>query len=439
MIRRHRYERQHRPSSPSTERGPTNRHIDPKEDMRHSPAHPIVRPLGAFEHIIDLYISRNPVQFSLVVELASPVSAHQLERALAQLQRTHPLLAVGIDRSGDRPTFRESTEPIGVRHVRGGDWREAAAQEQTRPVDADGSPLARATLVGDAPDDRGSAVVLTFSHQITDGRGALRAAHDLLAILDGRTLPARPVPLDQESLLERLPRTERPTDHLPGPPAEPAVATIRPFDAAAPSIETAELDPATTAHLRSTARANGSTVQGAICAAAAQALSALTGAESIRVNVPIDLRSALDLEDDVVNRFTATTVVLRAPAQSTLWSLAKDATAQLRAARDGARHAALMLGSLNPADASEAEAAMLAATAADLEITNLGTSEPDGSSAVAIWGPTMTTQVRDERILGVVTHAGSLRLVLTTHGDTRGLPADVAGRLARLGGSGAEG
>ncbi|WP_157779028.1 phthiocerol/phthiodiolone dimycocerosyl transferase family protein [Micromonospora sp. WMMD754] len=406
--------------------------------MRHSPAHPIVRPLGAFEHIIDLYIGRNPVQFSLVVELASPVSAHQLERALAQLQRTHPLLAVGIDRSGDRPTFRKSTEPIEVRHV-GGSWRDVAAQEQARPVDADGSPLARATLVGGAPGDRGSAVVLTFSHQITDGRGALRAAHDLLVILDGRTLPARPAPLDQESLLERLPRTERPTDHIPGPPAEPAVGTIRPFDATAPSIEIAELDPATTAHLRSTARANGSTVQGAICAAAAQALAALTGAESIRVNVPIDLRSALGLEDDVVNRFTATSVVLRAPAQNTLWSLAKDATAQLRVARDGARHAALMLGSLNPADASEAEAAMLAATAADLEITNLGTSEPDTSSAVAIWGPTMTTQVRDERILGVVTHAGSLRLVLTTHGDTRGLPADVAGRLTRLGGSAAEG
>ncbi|PTA47577.1 hypothetical protein C8054_04150 [Micromonospora sp. RP3T] len=399
--------------------------------MRHSPARPIVRPLGAFEHIIDLYISRNPVQFSLAVELASPVSAHQLERALTQLQRTHPLLAVGIDRTGDRPTFRESTELIGVRQVRGGDWRDAAAQEQTRPVDADGSPLARATLVNDA-GDRGTAVVLTFSHQITDGRGALRAAHDLLAILAGQTLPARPVPLDQESLLERLPRGGQPIDHAPGPAAEPAVATIRPFDATAPRIETAELDPATTGHLRATARANGSTVQGAICAAAAQALSALSGARNIRINVPIDLRSALGLEDDVVNRFTATTVVLPVPAGSTLWSLAKDATAQLRAAREAARDAALMLASLNPADASEAEAAMLAATAADLEITNLGTSEPGGSSAVAIWGPTMTTQVRDERILGVVTHAGSLRLVLTTHGDTRGLPADIAGRLTRL-------
>ncbi|MFF0307472.1 hypothetical protein ACFYSC_08585 [Streptosporangium sp. NPDC004379] len=414
--------------------------------MHNPQAHPVMRSLGAFEHIIDLYIGRNPVQFSLAVELGSPVSAQRLEDALAHLQKTHPLLTAGIDRTGDRPVFRGSAETIPVRQVRGGDWREAAAQEQTRPIDAGGSPLARATLVSDASGDHGTVVLLTFSHQVTDGRGALRAAHDLLAILDGRTPPARPVPIDQESLLERLPRAERPADHTPAPappaeaadhvpdaPADPAAATIRPFDATAPSVEVAELDPATTGHLRSTARVHGSTVQGALCAAAAQALSARTGAESIRINVPIDLRSALGLDDDVVNRFTATTVVLREPARGTLWSLAKDATAQLRAARDAARDAALMLASLDPADALEAEAAMLAATSADLEITNLGISEPGTPSAVAIWGPTMTTQVRDERILGVVTHAGSLRMALTTHGDTRGLPADIADRLTHCG------
>lgn len=134
----------------------------------------------------------------------------------------------------------------------------------------------------------------------------------------------------------------------------------------------------------------------------------------------------LDLEDDVVNRFTAT-VVLRAPAHSTFWSLAQDATAQLRTAREATRDAALMLASLNPADATEAEAAMLAATTADLEITNLGTSVPETPSVVAIWGP---TTIQNERILGVVTHAGSLRLVLTTHSETRDLAPDIASRLA---------
>jgi hypothetical protein len=408
-----------------------------KDGMRNFEAHPVLRPLGVFERIIDLYISRNPVQFSLFIELGSPISAHQVQRALALLQQTHPLLAAGIDRTGDRPTFRRSTEPIPVREVSTDDWRAVAAQEQTRPIDATASPLARATLVSDSPGDRSTGILLTFSHQIADGRGALRAAHDLLAILDGHALTARPVPLDQERLLTHLGPADQPIEHAPSTPPDPAVATIRPFDATAPNIEVAELDPVTTEHLRSAARTNGSTVQSALCAAAAQALTALTGSDNIRINVPIDLRSALDLDDDdVVNRFTATTVVLQAPAQSTFWSLAQTASAQLRAARDTARQAALMLASLSPADAMEAEAAMLAATTADLEITNLGTSEPGTPSAVAIWGPTMTTQVQNERILGVVTHAGSLRIVLTTHGDTRGLPADIVSRLTRRRGQG---
>ncbi|GAA3939204.1 hypothetical protein Aau02nite_48000 [Amorphoplanes auranticolor] len=158
---------------------------------------------GAFEHIIDLYISRNPVQFSLVVELASPVSAQQLERALAYLQKTHPLLAASIDRTGDRPAFRAATEPIPVREVHRADWREAAAEEQTRPLDADGSPLARATLVSDASGDQGTAVLLTFSHQIADGRGALRAAvppsvRSTAAALVGGLGPAEPGVLEGE-------------------------------------------------------------------------------------------------------------------------------------------------------------------------------------------------------------------------------------------------
>lgn len=89
-----------------------------------------------------------------------------------------------------------------------------------------------------------------------------------------------------------------------------------------------------------------------------------------------------------------------------------------------------MLASLDPVGAVEAEAAMLTATDADLEITNLGISNAGTSTAVAIWGPIMTTQVRDERILGAITHGGRLRLVLTTHRDSEALAATIADLLA---------
>lgn len=405
---------------------------DLRTTMPQALARPVLRPLGAFENVIDLYISRNPVQFSLTVELASAVSATQLDGALAALQRAHPLLAVAIDRTGERPVFRASPEPIPVRTVRGGTWPDVSASEQSHPIDVGGSPLVRATLLLSASGDRGTVVILTFSHQVADGRGALRAVHDLVAALDGRTIPTRPVPDDQESLLERLPDTASPEPRDQAPSAGQSPGSIRPFDGAAPHVESAELDAAETARLLATAHVHSSTVQGALCAAAAQSLSATTGVETVRINVPVDLRSALDLEDDVVNRFTATTVVLQPTPGCTLWPLARTATRQLRAARDTARETALVLAHLTPSGPREAEAAMLAATTADLEITNLGVSEPDSRSALAIWGPTMTTQVVGEQILGVTTHAGSLRMALTTHGHGRGLAADIAERLARL-------
>ncbi|MDV8071407.1 hypothetical protein R4P64_33385 [Rhodococcus sp. IEGM 1366] len=288
--------------------------------------------------------------------------------------------------------------------------------------------------MADAPGALGAVVLLTFSHQITDGRGALRAAHDLLTLIGGRLPPARPLPVAQETSLERMPSTVEPEGSPTAVASSPrGAATLRPFDASPPNVEVAQLDYATTERLRVNARAHAATVQGALCAAAAQALSKLTGAESIRINAPIDLRSALSLEDGVVNRFTSTTVVLQSPADDSLWTLAQDATAQLRVARAAARETALMLASLDPVDpvgAVEAEAAMLTATDADLEITNLGISNAGTPSAVAIWGPIMTTQVRDERILGAITHGGRLRLVLTTHRDSEALAATIADLLA---------
>lgn len=400
--------------------------------MHDSDIRPALRPLGAFERIIDLYIGRNPVQFSLAVELEAAVSSDQLHRALAALQRAHPMLAAGIDRSGERPMFHGTAERIPVTSIRGLSWEQVASDEQSRPIDVDGSPLVRATLVTEAEGHRGSVVVLTFSHQVADGRGALRAVHDLLAALEGRPIPFRPVPPDQERLLEGRPAPDVPEtdDRTPEPdPAPPAPASIRPFDGTGPLVESDSLGVVVTADLRATARAHASTVQGALCAAAAQALSARLGLGSVRINVPIDLRTAVGLDDDVVNRFTATTVVLQPTPDGPLWPLAQEATSQLRAARDTARSAALMLASLDPRDAEAAEVAMLAATASDIEITNLGVMSSETAAAVAIWGPTMTTQVMGERVLGVITQAGSLRMVLTSHGGTGGLLADVAARL----------
>ncbi|MFC8098107.1 hypothetical protein [Streptomyces sp. NPDC057363] len=57
-----------------------------------------VRELGAFERTIDLYMHRNPVQFSLVAEIDRTVCERTLARALKKVQAQHPLLRVSVDR-----------------------------------------------------------------------------------------------------------------------------------------------------------------------------------------------------------------------------------------------------------------------------------------------------------------------------------------------------
>ncbi|BCN52112.1 hypothetical protein ABIC73_004461 [Prescottella equi] len=397
-----------------------------------------LRPLGAFERIIDLYMYRNPVQFSLAVECGRVVSESEVKVALSRLQTAHPLLAAMIDRSGIRPVFRHTDGAIGVRIALDSTWQEQAAVEQSMAIAPSPGPLARVVLLPDAPTPERTTIVLTFSHQVTDGRGALRAAHDLLAALEGRDICVRNLPRAQEDLMRQLDTEPAPSERIEaagGEHPEPRrAARLRPFDEnTLPAVESAELDEATTLRIRRSARSRSCTVQSMLCAATALTLFECSDRQRVRINVPIDLRRAVGLEDDVAIRFTATCVVLCRPSLPDFWELAAAAAAQLAAARtrDVTRNSVLALASLDVGDADDAEQAMLAATNADIEITNLGIadSEADNDLEQAIWGPVMSTQVDHEQILGVITRGGRLRMTMTSHEAVAGLLSGIVAQL----------
>lgn len=394
-----------------------------------------LRPLGAFERIIDLYMYRNPVQFSLAVECGRVMSESEVKVALIRLQTAHPLLAAMIDRSGSRPVFRHTDGAIGVRIALDSTWQEQAAVEQSMAIVPSPGPLARVVLLPDAPTPERTTIVLTFSHQVTDGRGALRAAHDLLAAVRGRDISVGKLPRAQEDLMRQLDTEYEPSEQNEAAGGDHPAARLRPFDEnTPPAVEHAELDEATTLRIRRSARSRSCTVQSLLCAAAALTLFERSDQQRVRINVPIDLRRAVGLEDEVAIRFTATCVVLCRPSLPDFWELAAAAAAQLAAARtrDVARNSVLALASLDVGDADDAEQAMLAATNADIEITNLGIadSETDSDLEQAIWGPVMSTQVDHEQILGVITHGGRLRMTMTSHEAVAGLMSGIVAQLA---------
>ena len=408
-----------------------------------------LRPLGEFERVIDLYMHCNPVQFSLTAEFARDVPELELRQAFQELQRIHPLLTAEVDRRDKNdprttsPMFRHTTETIPIRVASDTTWQREAATEQTKPIEPAPGPLVRAVLIPSGNGHAGSTVVVTFAHQITDGRGALRAFEDLTAILNGAKLTPMRLPAAQEDLLTNLAPTSAPdkdttqrgaaleqqgADIVASPPGR-----LRPFDGSLPTVQSGELGGEGTRRLLERSREESCTVQAALCAAAASVLFKQGKRDRVRINVPIDLRRAVGLDDEVVVRFSATTVVLDPSEETGFWELSRSASAQLGAARhpDTVRASALTLAQLAPTTADEAEEAMLAATTADIEITNLGVTRAStlGQEVHALWGPAMTTQVAGEQILGVVTHGDVLRMVNVTHDPIANLVGNIRSEL----------
>lgn len=164
----------------------------------------LVRPVDALERLFYRYSDRNPVHFMLVAEFDDVLDEDAVRSALELLSRRHPLLQVHVeDRQGGRLGFHriENPEPVPLRVVETTNWQAVAAEEFVEPFDRSRAPLMRAVLLVDATS---SALLLTIDHTIGDGISTIQALRDVLAVLNGETLPVLPVPPSQEVMLENV-------------------------------------------------------------------------------------------------------------------------------------------------------------------------------------------------------------------------------------------
>ncbi|MBR7741857.1 hypothetical protein KC207_00935 [Phycicoccus sp. BSK3Z-2] len=388
------------------------------------------RALGPFERAIDLYMERNPVQFTLVGELRRTVTRGRLESALLRLQEVHPLLAVRIEGSGVTSAFVPDEWPVPVTVLpEDTSWRSVAVREQQDPIDTRHGPLLRASLIPRRA--QGSVVVLTFAHQIADGIGGLHALHDLVEVLAGGTVENDVLPEPMEDLMLRRGHggeaDDTSTDDID--PRMAAPTAVIPFEGAAPHVGAVALDEDATARLLGRCRSEGTTVHAALCAAASVALSR-RGLDFVRVLSPIDLRRSAALPSAVSVRFSATRTGSEASDGSGFWDLARrtsDALSEGRAPETlDAMVRALVAGP--PSTVDEAEAMITTTNAADVQVSNLGLAR-DHEELSAVWGPVQISQLRKERMLGVVTTGGRLRLTETTHEPGPGILGDLVDAL----------
>jgi len=282
---------------------------------------------------------------------------------------------------------------------------------------------------------------MTFDHRIADGTAGVRVVRDLVAVLNGSHLPPEPLPATQENLLEAVaddlvsggdPSGDRSGDGTSAQD-DPRLATpgaLRPFDGTEPEVTNVLLDAGATAALIAAARAHGTSVHAALCAAATQVLQR-AGRDYVRIITPVDLRRTVGLRDDVAIRIVPTRSGLAAGDGQGFWDLAA-ATGRVQA--PARTPAAVLATSASmqanvPPDPDAAEAGMLAIGSSDVYLTNLGVVDlPDSGPlhVVALEGLAMSLQIVGEQVLGALTYRGELRMTNVTHAPIPSFLRDVA-------------
>ena len=376
----------------------------------------------------------------MAMEVTGETTVAQWRSALAELQKRHPLLSILIAPGRDgMPVFRQvQGAAIPLRLVSEGsieDWPRAMERELAQPFEDARAPLLRAALLHRA--DR-AVLLLTTHHSISDGISMTFLIRDLMTALAGRFLEPLPVPPSCEQLVEKL--SVEPV----GAPPNQALPT--PLEYAAPDaqlqIAIAALDAETTCALRERSRREGTTVHGALCAAAVLAGRAEYPAwreGEVRLNNPVSYRKALGA-GEANGMYIGSGRMRFAPDPSAkFWDLARAAKAQIADAASAAAAKTLALrlneavGSLRDLEDSAKLASLT--FSCEMNLTNVGAMpySPDFGSLKleAVWGPALSMGFHHLPTLGAATANDRLRLLLVEDGPASFLLNSVEKLLRR--------
>ncbi len=388
-----------------------------------------------------------PMNFGMAVCVAGNFSRAQLEDALARAVTRYPLAGSSwIPGQPGAPTPDRAPNPIPLREKRGcadTDWQAAACAGLGTPFSMDAGTMLRVDwLRGTDFHD----LVFTFNHFALDGLAGWYFVRDTLRLLadPGLSLPPQPPLPDFEQLIpararRRLSyrlqrglmramvrlgaaRARRRPPKPPLPPADPGSVWSH-F-----SLRAWELDEAHTARLAARCKTEGTTVQGAVCAAwMCAAAEARLGRRGWRrsVSSPVNLRPRL-LPDhpEAFGSYVSMvkTAAACAPGRN-FWDIAREVRRKLArgaASDDVFSYMLLLLDSftaLPPQDMLPMmDEFMNQPVGYDFSVTNIGRLDDlparlNGLRVTAVHGPLVNSQPR-ERTVCVCTFAGRLRMSL---------------------------
>jgi hypothetical protein len=389
-----------------------------------------IRELGPMERLMHLYSSQHPRHFSVAADLIGSVEPKRLIAAFAAVQARHPMLSVCVKDSLPLPPgIYGSSAPIDLelRPLTGETvWTEVVASESARPFSDDRAPLMRAVVLH-APDR--FILVLTFHHALADGISAVTIVHDLMKALAGQPLP-RLAPLGSRETLAAAQAT------LQGVPNVPPAAGVdadrlraiggsplwRPFHGDRPQVSTCSLDRDATARLLAVCRAQGTTLNGALCAAVTHSAVRQAPKPTFTIANAVNLRDTVGAGHDSVGLLAGIAAVrLEAPDRQGFWELARQTTREIAPARTlpGALQA---LGGLTASLPPDADATLASGLFGlyeyDAVVSNLGVlaipAEIGSLRLDAFWGPAVQGRFKNEIVIGAAGVRGALHLLQTS-------------------------
>lgn len=295
-----------------------------------------VRALGAMERLFWLMDQKHPVHFTVTAEVKGITKVQSWRHALDAVQRRHPILCASIHRNedGQPALYQVDASPISLRVVDGsvqGRWELELDREMAVPFAPEQAPLIRSVLIH---KPQSAVLILIAHHAVADGMALVFLIRDLLQVLSGGQIEALSFSSSAEELLSKLPKKEEivqaEASQAGAPQAEPALYLEG--NGLAPRVTTRKLDETLTAALKERARREGTTVQGALCAAlviAGRKTSSRWRKQSVRVMSPINVRAHLGA-GEACGLYLGGSIIPFQPGDSmAFWELARFAKTEL--------------------------------------------------------------------------------------------------------------
>jgi NRPS condensation-like uncharacterized protein len=386
-----------------------------------------IRALGAREHMFWLMDQKHPVHLTVTAEVKGITKVQSWRDALDAVQRRHPVLSTSINRNeeGQPALYQADAAPIPLRVVDGSvqqRWELELDREMALPFTPEQAPLIRSVLIH---KPQSAVLIMIAHHAIADGMALVFLIRDLLQVLSGGQIEALSFSSTAEELLSKLPNAKKivpvEASQAGAPQAEPA--PYQEGNGSAPRATARKLDENLTATLRERARREGTTVQGALCAAlvlAGRKTSSAWRKRPVRVMSPVNVRAHLGAGEACGLYLGGGGMISFQPGDSrAFWELARFAKKEISPSQTFQalstslhRLEAIMTKDMDVETAAQISAG---AFARDLMVSNLGQmpyeSEFGNLKLEAVWGPTALQGLDGEQNVGIATTNGAIRLL----------------------------